>query len=333
MIELHVHLDGSIRPQTLIELAREQDAYLPTYDINKIKDYLVVAAETTNMEDYLKRFDLTLAVLQARRPIRRVVSELVMDLDRQGIIYAEIRLMPQSHTQHGLSQAQVVEAAVEGLRHGMEYSRNIKANLILCTMRGADEKDNFATIVEAVNYLGRGVAGVDILGDEFTYGNKMYEGQFKLLRDEHIPFTVHAGVMVGAESIRQAVEYGAKRVGHGLRAMEDPELLEMLKEKEILLEMCPTSNIQSYSVPGYENHPIRQYFDMGLRVTVGTDDMTICDTNLKKEYAMLKKYLNFTGEELYRMNQYAAEGAFLSTYDRRQLLRRLKECYPDESIT
>lgn len=332
MIDLHVHLDGSIRPQTLIELAREQDAYLPTYDINIIKNYLVVPAESTNIEDYLRRFDLSLAVLQSRRSIRRVVSELVRDLDRQGIIYAEIRLMPQSHIQHGLTQAQVVEAAIEGLKMGMEYSRNIKANLILCTMRGADEKDNFATIVEAVNYMGRGVCGVDILGDEVAYRNDMYAGQFALLRDEHIPFTVHAGVMVGAESIRQAVEYGAKRIGHGLRAMEDPELLQILKEKEILLEMCPSSNVFSYSVPNYENHPVKRYFDMGLRVTVGTDDMTICDTNLQKEYDLIKEYLYFTNEEIYQMNLYAAQGAFLSNYEKRQLIEQLKERYPNESI-
>lgn len=333
MIDLHVHLDGSIRPQTLVELAREQDAHLPTYDINKIKDYLVVSADCTNFEDYLKRFDLSLAVLQSRKPIRRVVSELVRDLDRQGVLYAEIRLMPQSHIMRGLTQTQVVEAALEGLKLGMEYSRHIKANLILCTMRGADEKDNFATIVEAVNHMGRGVVGVDMLGDEFTYRNEMYAGQFRLLREEHIPFTIHAGCMVGAESIRQAIEYGARRIGHGIRAMEDESLMEMLKEKGIVLEMCPSSNVQSRSVPSYEEHPIKAYFDRGLKVTVGTDDMTICDTNLKKEYRLIKEYLHFTDEEIYQMNQYAIEGAFISNYEKRQLSQRLKESFLNESTT
>jgi len=333
MIELHVHLDGSIRPQTLVELAREQDAVLPTYDINKIKDYLVVSADCLNMEDYLKRFDLSLAVLQSRKAIRRVVSELVRDLDRQGVLYAEIRVMPQSHIMRGLSQRQVVDAALEGLKLGIEYSRSIKANLILCTMRGADEKDNFETIVEAVNHMGRGVVGVDLLGDEYKYRNDMYAGQFQLLNEEHIPFTIHAGVMVGAESIRQAIGYGARRIGHGLRAMEDPELLELARDKGIIFEMCPSSNVQSRSVSGYETHPVKSFFDRGIKVTVGTDDMTICDTTLAKEYRLIKKYLNFTDADIYRMNQYAIEGAFISAYEKRQLNERLKERFSNESIT
>ena len=331
MIDLHVHLDGSIRPQTLVELAREQDAHLPTYDINRIKDYLVVSADCNNIDDYLKRFDLSLAVLQSRKPIRRVVSELVRDLDHQGVIYAEIRLMPQSHILRGMTQKQVVEAALEGLKQGMEYSRHIKANLVLCTMRGADEKDNFATIVEAANHMGRGVVGVDMLGDEYTYRNDMYAGQFQLLREEHIPFTVHAGVMVGAESIRQVVEYGAKRIGHGIRATEDESLMQLLKEQGIILEMCPSSNVQSRSVQNIESHPIKKFFDMGIKVTVGTDDMTICDTNFKKEYALIKEHLGFTDEDIYQMNQYAIEGAFISGYEKRRLSQRLKESFFDEN--
>lgn len=333
MIDLHVHLDGSIRPQTLVELAREQDALLPTYDINKLKDYLVVTADCNNLEDYMKRFDLSLAVLQTKKAIRRVVSELVRDLDRQGIIYTEIRLMPQSHIMRGLTQSQVVEAALEGLRHGIEFSRDIKANLILCTMRGADEKDNFATIVEAANHMGRGVCGVDILGDEAVYGNDMYAGQFRLLREEHIPFTVHANGMVGAESIRKAIEYGAKRIGHGIRAHEDPTLLWVLKENNIILEMCPSSNVQSRSVKGIRQHPIRQYYDRGVKVTVGTDDMTICNTNLKKEYALLKEFLGFTQKEIYKMNEYAVDGAFVSKYEKRLLREQLRERILNESAT
>ena len=245
MIDLHVHLDGSVRPQTIIELAREQDLPLPAYNVKRLNDFLTQPVETGNFSEYVSRFDLALTVLQTRRSIRRSVSELVRDMDKQGVLYAEIRLAPQAHTLHGLSQNQVVEAAIEGLKQGMEFSQHIKANLILCTMRGADEKDNFATIVEAVNHNGRGVVGMDILGNEFVYQNDMYLGQFQLLREEHVPFTVHAGILEGAESICQAVENGASRIGHGLRANENPEVMALLKSKNIILEMCPTSNICS----------------------------------------------------------------------------------------
>ena len=172
MIDLHVHMDGSIRPQTLIELAREQDAYLPTYDVNKIKKYLVVTPDAKDRSSFFRRHDLSQAVLQGRKAIRRVVSELVIDMERQGVLYAEIRMTPQAHTLRGLTQNQVVEAALEGLNKGMELCRSIRANLVLCTMRGADEKDNFATIVEAAGHLGRGVAGVDLAGNEVTYGTQ-----------------------------------------------------------------------------------------------------------------------------------------------------------------
>ena len=282
--------------------------------------------------EYVSRFDLALTVLQTRRSIRRSVSELVRDMDKQGVLYAEIRLAPQAHTLHGLSQNQVVEAASEGLKQGMEFSQHIKANLILCTMRGADEKDNFATIVEAVNHNGRGVVGMDILGNEFVYQNDMYLGQFQLLREEHVPFTVHAGILEGAESICQAVENGASRIGHGLRANENPEVMALLKSKNIILEMCPTSNICSKAVASIENHPIKAYYDAGLKVTVGTDDMTVYDTNLKKEYELLKNGLQMTDAQIYQMNLNAVDGAFISVYEKGQLKEKLKERYSEKFV-
>lgn len=332
MIDLHVHLDGSVRPQTIIELAREQDLPLPAYNVKRLNDFLTQPVETGNFGEYVSRFELALTVLQNRRSIRRAVSELVRDMDKQGVLYAEIRLAPQAHTLHGLSQNQVVEAAIEGLKQGMEFSQHIKANLILCTMRGADEKDNFATIVEAVNHNGRGVVGMDILGNEFVYQNDMYLEQFQLLREEHVPFTVHAGILEGAESIRQAVENGASRIGHGLRVNEDPEVLALLKSKNIILEMCPTSNICSKAVASIEDHPIKAYYDAGLKVTVGTDDMTVYDTNLKKEYELLKNGLQMTDAQIYQMNLNAVDGAFISVYEKGQLKEKLKERYSEKFV-
>lgn len=325
MIDLHVHLDGSIRPQTLIELAREQDAWLPTYDVNKIKNFLVVTPDRKDRASFFRRHDLSQAVLQGRRAIRRVVGELVMDMGRQGVLYAEIRMAPQAHVLRGLTQNQVVEAALEGLYKGMELSRDIKANLVLCTMRGADEKDNFETIVEASRHLGRGVAGMDLAGNEAVYGTSRYEEQFRLLREENIPFTVHAGIMAGPENIWQAVENGARRIGHGLRAAEDKKLLEYLKEKQIILEMCPVSNVLTGIVPSVKEHPIRRFYDEGLKVTAGTDDLVLCDTTLEKQYDLLKEQLGFDSEDIIKMNEYAIDGAFLSNYRRFELREKYRE--------
>lgn len=324
MIDLHVHLDGSIRPQTIIELAREQDAWLPTYDINKIKNYLVMTPDAKDRSSFFRRHDLSQAVLQGRRAIRRVVSELVIDLGRQGVMYAEIRMTPQAHVLRGLTQSQVVEAALDGLLRGMELSRT-KVNLVLCTMRGADEKDNFETIVEAARHLRRGVAGIDLVGDETAYGTGCYEEQFRLLREEGIPFTVHAGIMAGAENIWAAVENGAKRIGHGIRVIEDENLAKLIKEKEIVLEMCPVSNVLTGVVPSIEAHPVRRCFDAGLKVTIGTDDMVLCDTTLLKQYALLKEKLGFSDDNIVKMNEYAIDGAFLTKYQRFELRERFRE--------
>lgn len=333
MIDLHVHLDGSVRLETMIQLAKEQRENLPSFKSEKLKEYILSPTSMNNFADYIKRFDLSLALLQSRHAIHQVMYELVRDLDNQGLLYAEIRLTPQSHILKGLTQHQVVDAALDAMHSALRDSKQIKTNLILCTMRGADEKDNFETVVETVNAMGKGVSGMDLLGDEIKYGTQLYEGQFRLLREENIPFTVHAGVMVGADSIEQAIEYGASRIGHGVRAKENPKLMELLKEKEIVLEMCPTSNVVSQGVASIQEHPIGEYLREGLKVTVGTDDMTICDINLKKEYDGLRAYLGFTDEDILQINLNGARGAFVSSYERRQLEQRVKEKFQHESTT
>lgn len=329
MIDLHVHLDGSVRPQTMIELAREQDLPLPAYDVRKLSDFLHRQISTENFNEYFTRFDMAVALLQNRRSIRRAVSELVRDMDKQGVLYAEIRLTPSAHTLYGLTQNQVVEAALEGLRQGIEYSQHIKANLILCTMRGVDEKDNFTTIVETVNHLGMGVAGIDLLGDESVYQNDMYKGEFQLLREEHVPFTIHAGILGDAAGIRLAVENGASRIGHGLSAASDPALMDILRQQGITIEMCPSSNICSMAVPSIKDHPLRTFYDAGLKVTVGTDDMTVCDTTLQKEYDLIQSELGMTDHDIYQLNLNAVDGAFISAYEKIKLKEKLKEKYSE----
>ncbi len=192
-------------------------------------------------------------------------------------------------------------------------------------MRGADEKDNFETIVEAARHLRRGVAGIDLVGDETAYGTGCYEEQFRLLREEGIPFTVHAGIMAGAENIWAAVENGAKRIGHGIRVIEDENLARLIKEKEIVLEMCPVSNVLTGVVPSIESHPVRRCFDAGLKVTIGTDDMVLCDTTLLKQYALLKEKLGFSDDDIVKMNEYAIDGAFLTKYQGFELRERFRE--------
>ncbi len=327
MIELHIHLEGSVRPQTLLELAREQGAYLPTYNVRELERYLRVPNCCTDLSEYLKRFDLAFTVLQEKKAIRRAAYELVRDLDDQGVLYAEIRMTPQYHTLRGLRQSQVVEAALAGIQKGVADSRRIRANLILCTVRGADEKDNFATIVQAIEYLRKGVAGMDLVGDEARYPTDMYVEQFKVLNQEGIPFCVHAGEKAGPDSIRLAVKYGALRIGHGIHAIESPDLVELLKERKIALEICPTSNIQTGVVPDIKAHPVKKYYDAGVRIAICTDDMVVCDTTLPREYALLEQTFGWTREAFKRMNHYAIDAAFLPSMEKERLRYLLEETY------
>ena len=327
MIELHIHLEGSVRPRTLLELAREQGAYMPTYDVEELERYLRVPNCCTELSEYLKRFDLAFTVLQEKKAIRRAVYELVRDLDDQGVLYADIRMTPQYHTLKGLSQAQVVEAAIAGIRRGVEDARRIRANLVLCTVRGADEKDNFATIVEAIEYLRKGVAGMDLVGDESTYPTDMYVEQFKVLNQEGIPFCVHAGEKAGADSIRLAIKHGALRIGHGLHALDSPDLVELIKERRIALEICPTSNLQTGVVRELKDHPIKYYYDAGVRVAVCTDDMVVCDTTLPKEYDALHQAFGWGKADFRKMNEYAIDAAFLPAMEKERLRYLLEEIY------
>lgn len=327
MIELHIHLEGSVRAQTLLELAKEQGVHMPASDAESLKHYLRVPNRCTDLTEYLKRFDLAFTVLQEKRAIRRVVYELVRDLDAQGVFYAEIRMTPQYHTLKGLSQEQVVEAALEGMKRGMRDSRQMRANLILCTVRGADEKDNFATIVECINHLHKGVAGMDLLGDEKRFPTQMYVEQFQVLNQEGIPFCVHAGEKAGPESIKLAIQNGALRIGHGFHAGEDPQLLSMIKERGITLEVCPTSNLQTGMVRDIKEHPIQKYYEEGVRVAVCTDDMVVCDTTLAQEYSLLADAFGWTKEDFRRLNEYAVDAAFLPAMEKERLRDLIEETY------
>lgn len=311
-IDLHLHLDGSLRPDTVWELAKEQGIALPAASKEELVSFLRVPEECQSLTEYLERFDLPLLVLQKAEAVERVTYELVEDLAKQGLTYAEIRFAPQFSTKQGLTQTEVVEAAVCGLNHALADYGSIKAGLILCFMRGAEnQKENEETLETARKYLGKGVLAVDLAGAEALFKTADYEEIFKKAREAGIPYTIHAGEADGAESVKKALEFGAKRLGHGVRAIEDEELIEQIIRENVTLEVCPISNLHTKLAKDVQDHPIRRLFDRGVRVTVNTDNMTVSNTCLEKEYAFLKEYYGFTDTEIATMNEYAREAAFM----------------------
>ena len=319
MIDLHLHFDGSLLARTVLELAKEQGIALPSEEPDELKLFLAAPTDCGSLNEYLEKFDLPLLVLQTREAIRKGMYTLVSSLKEQGMLYAEIRFAPQLHTKKGLTQEQVVKAALQGLQEAAAGSF-FKAKLILCCMRGADNREeNLLTVRTAAAYLGKGVAALDLAGAEALYPTADYGEVFALAKELSVPFTLHAGEADGPESIRAALRMGASRIGHGVRAGEDPELLEELKEKQIPLEMCPSSNVQTKAVPSLSEHPVLSYLRRGLLVTVNTDNMTVSDTTIEREFRLLKEELGMTPEERRQLLLNAADAAFLTAEERWRL--------------
>lgn len=312
MIELHLHLDGALRPKTVWELAQLQQVNLPSRSIEETKEMMEVPENCKTLSEYLERFDLPLLVLQQEEAIERVAYELVEDLVKLSVEYAEIRFAPQLSTKKGLSQEQVVEAAIRGVQRGMKEYPSIRVGLILCCMRGDDlVYENMETIEVAHKYLGDIVCAVDLAGAESLFATDLFEDVFTKASMYKIPMTIHAGEADGPESIWKALSYGTKRIGHGIAAIQDPKLIEKLIEDQVTLEICVTSNVHTKVVESLEAHPVRKLFDAGVRVTINSDNMTVSDTNIWKEKEIVKQAFHFTEEEWKQMEQYAKEAAFL----------------------
>ena len=237
----------------------------------------------------------------------RIAQELVLDLKDDNVIYAEVRFAPLLHTKKGLSKEEVVEAVLEGLK-----DNDLKVNLILCMMRHFSFEDNLKTIELASKYLDKGVIAVDLAGAEAKYPTANFERLFQIAKDKNIPFTIHAGEADGKDSILSAISFKTKRIGHGVGCIEDNEVLNLIKENNITLEVCPTSNIQTNIFENYYDHPIKKLYDMDILVTINVDNMTVSNINLTQEYEKLVQNFNFTLEDLKKMNINAINAAFLS---------------------
>lgn len=312
LIELHLHLDGSLRPETVWELAKEQNIKLPANTVDEVRDQMQVPEDCRTLEEYLTRFDLPLLVLQTREALERAAFELTEDLAKEGVTYAEIRFAPQLSIKGGMTQEQAVEAAIEGVKRGMEQYPSIRVGLILCCMRGEDNEEwNLQTVEAAKKYLGDVVCAVDIAGAESLYPTERFAPVFEKVREYGLPSTIHAGEAAGPESMKTALAFGAKRIGHGVAAVEDPELVRRLIEEQITLEVCVTSNYQTKVVPSIEAHPIRRLFNAGVRVTINSDNRTVSNTNVRKELDILRNVFGFKEQEIEKMEEYAWEARFL----------------------
>ncbi len=310
MRELHLHLDGSLRPSTVLDLYHEQNILPPADDVLTMKKLLTADPEAKDLADVLRVFNIPLKVLQKKEALKRVSKELVIDLASQGNEYAEIRFAPQLSTRDGLSQKEVLDFVIEGINDGLKVSPTIKIGLLLCLMRGGSKEENRETVLLADEYKDNFVKGLDLAGDENNYPCALYEDEFALAKSLSIPFTIHAGESLDLENIKNAIKFGARRLGHGVSLLQDKELMHVVKEEGILIECCLTSNLQTKEVTDLSKHPIRDFFDYGIRVNINSDNLTVSDTNIKKEYNLARKYLSFSDEELNLIDKFAIDASF-----------------------
>lgn len=324
MIDLHLHLDGSVSPEIIIQIAQQEKIPLPTYDASQLSSFLVCPKQCHSLNEYLTKFTLPGLVMQSTYGLYEVTYDLIHRLHLQGIRYAEIRFAPQLHTNQGLTQKEVIEAVLRAVYQGTQ-DFPIRIQIILCCMRGADNHAlNLETVRLAKEFLHQGVCALDLAGAEALYPTSSFHEEFILAKQLGIPFTIHAGEADSAQSIRDAIAFGAKRIGHGIHAQEDSELMDLLATEKIGLEMCPTSNLQTKAVSSLKEYPLRTFLKKGILATINTDNTTVSQTTLSQEFALLEKEYHLTKEEKKELYQNAIEIAFLSPEEKEILRKELR---------
>ena len=324
---LHDHLDGGLRPETIIEIAEEIGYMdLPSNSVSKLSDWFKDSCDSGSLIYYLKTFDHTIAVMQREKDIVRIAKETVEDLANDGVIYAEVRVAPEHFTKKGLTMEAVTEAMLEGYRLG-EVGTGLRVNTILCGMRNQDKSQQVAKLV--VKYRDKGVVGFDIAGPEKGFAPTLQKDTFDYLRRHDIPFTIHAGEADGPESIDLAINScGATRIGHGVRIVEDlpnGKIANQVLEQQIHLEVCPSSNLQTGIADTYTTHPIAYLYELGFNIGINTDNRLMSHTSMSNEFEQMATAFNWGIAEFKELTLCAINSAFIE--DKSGYLRRIGEAY------
>jgi adenosine deaminase len=320
--ELHCHLDGSVRPGTLLELGREYKVPMPRNSAEELRDFMLVS-DAKSLEDYLKRFEVTVSVMQTAEAIERIAYELGADAAADGVRYIEVRNAPILNSRGKLEMGEALEAQINGLARA-EKDHGIIARSIVCSLRQLPPETSLELAQLAVAYKDKGVVAFDLAGGEAGFPASAHSDAFAYARKHNLAVTIHAGEGDGARSVRDAVhKCGANRLGHATRLIEDPELTQYVNDRRIGLEICLTSNVQTHAAKSYETHPLRQYFDHGMNLTLNTDNRLMSGTTLTDEYVYAAKRLDFNFDELCTMALNGFESAFLPWEQRVRLLEQV----------
>lgn len=319
-VDLHCHLDGSLEVESAREMLHEQGKF---YTLEELKQRLKVQPDCISLAQYLERFDMPLMCLQTEKGLKRAAFELVRAVAGENVKYIEVRFAPVLSVNQNLNCKRVIESVVEGVREA-ERQYDIAASVIVCAMRHHTAEQNMEMMKTAREFLGDGVCALDLAGDEAAYPTNRFRELFAQARKWEMPFTIHSGECGSLENVKEAIELGARRIGHGIALQKSSELQKMCREKRIGIEMCPTSNIQTRAVHSFENYPLEMFMKNGLLVSINTDNRTVSDTTMSKEIELVMETLHQDEEIVRKCMQNAVETSFAGDEMKHELLQLLR---------
>ena len=329
-VELHCHLDGCLRVETILDLALSDKVKLPSTNYDALKKALTIGNARVSLEEYIERFNITLSVMQTPESLERIAFELIEDVAKENVRYIEIRYSPILHTKKGMTPGESIEAVNAGLKNGYKEF-GVKSGIIVCGIRNISPTISLKLADLTLQYRNKGVIGFDLAGAEENFPAKDHREAFYLIENNNINATIHAGEAFGPASIHQAIHYcGAHRIGHGTRLKEDKELMNYVSDHRIPLEICLTSNWHTRSVRSLKYHPAKYYYDQGIRISLNTDNRLISDTTLTKEFALAHELFGFYLNDFRRMTITAMKSAFLSYKTRKKMIREIAEEFEQE---
>ena len=322
-IDLHCHLDGSLRAQTVLDIIKKNKIQ-SNQNLKNIKKQLTAPLNCSSLEEYLKSFNLPIAVMQTKEDLERVSFELMEDASIENIKYIEIRFAPQQHKKEGLTTKEIIQSVLSGMKKE-EKLYDIKGNYILSCMRHLSAESAMKIIEEGKIFLGNGVVAVNLCGEELPGFCHKFIQPMKKAKDYGYRITIHAGETGIGENVTDAINLlGAERIGHGIFISNNKKAYDLVKEKQVTLEICPTSNIQTKAIKNYKEHPIYNFYNDEILVTLNTDNRTVSNTSMSEEYLQIKKAFNLKKEEYRHIYLNSVEAAFISENEKQRLKKYLK---------
>ncbi|WP_231955814.1 adenosine deaminase [Lederbergia lenta] len=318
-IELHCHLDGSLKPETIVDIARKENINIPSFEIDGIRDELIAPLECESLDQYLEKFSIPNLVMQSKENLRRIAFELLQDAAEENVKYMEIRFAPLLHTKQGLDVEEIIQSVLDGMKDA-EDRFDIKGNLILSCMRTMSVASAFEVVEKGKKFLGQGVVAIDLCASEEEGFSRNFIEPIKLAKQYGYRVTIHAGETGIGQNVLEAVTLlGAERIGHGVFIKNCEEAYRIVKEQQIVLEMCPTSNVQTKAVNNFREHPIYQFHKKGIKVTINTDNRTVSDTNMVNECKILYKEFDISFEDYKQIYFNSVEASFADSKTKEML--------------